>query len=631
VRTEPELETATAASRSFELDVLTVAPPEPEAPPTPHWSRAWLHRHRLSLAVLTVLLAGVAIVHGIGMSRTPVPLDDEGTYLTQAWALLKLNTLSHYTFTYDHPPAGTIVLAIWLGVSGALGRASYAIAAGREFMLLNQLVASALLFAVCRRLGIRRTFAALGVVLFTVSPLALDLHRAVYLDNLVTPWLLGSLMLALSPRRHLLATAGSALCFAVAVLMKETTLLVLPPVVYAMWQHADRRTRRMSLTIFATVLATVLCSYPLYALLKGELFPGPGHVSLVDGLRWQLFDRVSSGNVFEYGTQANILVTNWLKTDSWLLLLGALTVPIGLASKRLRPIAVAVAILGIAVLRGGYLPIPFILSPIVFIPILVAGVTDWAWTSLRQPRLVARVVAVVGLVTMAGMATQAAPVWARGVAGARNENHSVDLLATEQWLTRHAPRDSRIVTDDTFWLDLVRAGFARHRIIWHEKLDVDPAVMRRLPDGWRSVNYLVLTSGMRAELAARSFPSLEALVSHSRVVHSAGIGGNVTEIRQVFPNGVPPVNADEVSVSATPSSVPTVPAPAAKASTKTTAKTTKLPTPARATTPASTQTPAMPAFTDEASARAAAARAEAAARADAEARRQAADNPPTRP
>jgi hypothetical protein len=30
--------------------------------------------------------------------------DDEGAYVSQAWAVLEWRTLAHYTYWYDHPP-----------------------------------------------------------------------------------------------------------------------------------------------------------------------------------------------------------------------------------------------------------------------------------------------------------------------------------------------------------------------------------------------------------------------------------------------------------------------------------------------------------------------------------------------
>ncbi len=514
---------------------LPGAEQRPRSAPSRHRVAAWLYRHRLSIGLLTVVLVALGLLHATGMNRWPVARDDEGTYVTQAWALQRFNTLSHYTYTYDHPPGGWLLLSFWLWVTNGLARNSHAIAAGREFILINQLASSALLYVLCRRLQMRRAFAVAGVVLFSVSPLALDFHRAVYLDNLLTPWLLAAFVFALSPRRHLAAVAGSALCFAAAVLIKETTLLLLPALVYQLWQQADPRTRRMTLALSGTIIFSALASYPLYALLKGELFPSSGRVSLLGGAWWQLFGRDSSGSVFDPGSTANELARLWLEYDTWLPLVGALVLPIGLALRRLRPMAVALALLGLTVLRPGYLPIPYIIGPLVFIPILVAGVADRAWTTAARGRGVTQMGAALCIAALSFFVVQVAPVWAEADQRELRDDPAQDFRSAERWVLRHAPRDSRIVLDNTFWLDLVRSGFHHENMIWHDKLDVDPDVTRRLVRGWRSVDYLISTPGIRGEMRARSMPTLAALHRNSRVVKSFGLGGNVTEIRQILP------------------------------------------------------------------------------------------------
>jgi 4-amino-4-deoxy-L-arabinose transferase-like glycosyltransferase len=136
--------------------------------------------------------------------------------------------LAHYTYWYDHPPLGRLLIAAWTTVTGAFSRASSAVAAGRGFTLVVQFASAALLYALARRLELRRPAAAACLLLFSLSPLALGFHRAVYLDNVATPFLLAAFVLALSPEHRLSAHAGAGLCFAAAVLAKETSLLLAP-------------------------------------------------------------------------------------------------------------------------------------------------------------------------------------------------------------------------------------------------------------------------------------------------------------------------------------------------------------------------------------------------------------------
>jgi hypothetical protein len=148
--------------------------PGPARPPGP-LQRLWTHR--TSIALLLGLLAVVAVVHAAGMARAPQRVDDEGTYVAQAWTVQHWRTLGHYTYWYDHPPLGWLLLAAWTTTTGAFARAATAVAAGREFILVVHLVSAGLLYGLARRLRLRRPAAAGAVLAFSLSPLALAVHR----------------------------------------------------------------------------------------------------------------------------------------------------------------------------------------------------------------------------------------------------------------------------------------------------------------------------------------------------------------------------------------------------------------------------------------------------------------------
>ncbi|HEV8167234.1 MAG TPA: glycosyltransferase family 39 protein, partial [Actinomycetota bacterium] len=305
----------------------------------------WVLAHWKSLTVLAALLVVAGVVHAIGMSRAPQRVDDEGTYVAQAWAVLHWHTLAHYTYWYDHPPLGWLLLAAWTGLTGGFSRTASAIAAGREFMLVAQLVSVGLLYGLERRLGLRRAAAAAGVLLFTLSPLALSFHRDVYLDNIATPLVLAAFLLALSPSHRLAAHAAGGVAMAAAVLAKETSLLLLPALLWQYGQVSDHRTRRYSIALAGALFVLVVSAYALYALLRGELLPGPEHVSLVDAVRFQLAGRTPSGNPFDPTSGTRRTLGLWLGLDPWLPAAALALLPAGLAIRRLRPVSAAFATL----------------------------------------------------------------------------------------------------------------------------------------------------------------------------------------------------------------------------------------------------------------------------------------------
>jgi hypothetical protein len=499
---------------------------------TPGRVRTWAIAHRTSLLVGTPLILIAGAVHIVGMYAAPTLVDDEGTYTAQAWAIEHWHTLAHYTYWYDHPPVGWVQIAGWTWLTGAFERNGLSAMAGREAMAVAKVVSLGLVFLLARRVGMNRVFAGVAVVLFGLSPLAMEFSRSVYLDNIAVPWLLAAFAVATSPRRSLLAAAASSACFVVAVMSKETTLVLLPALVLALWQNADRRTRRLTLSVAATLFVAGLVLYPLYALLRGELMEGEGHVSLLWAVKWQLFSRPSSGTVLDPSSPARNVVDTWLRSDSVLLVASVLTLPFALVVRRLRPIGVALGVQLVMLLRDGYLPFPYVIALAPFAALVVAGALDAGWTATDRwrgaaaGRLLRGGGAAVGVVAAIALV----PVWQHGLARQTEVDHVAPTRHAVEWLEHHAPRDSVIIVEDTIWVDLVERGFDPDRVIWFFKYDLDPAV--RLPDGWRDVDYIATSPSSPDEM--RSLPKNRQAVLHSRSVATYGDGPDRIVVRKIM-------------------------------------------------------------------------------------------------
>jgi hypothetical protein len=503
----------------------------------------WSQRHALSLPLVLGLLACVGVVLGTGIERYPGLSDDEGTYVAQAWALLADGALGHYTYWYDHPPLGWVQLAIagWLLSPFTDGPA--AVQESRGLMLLPALVSCGLLYVLARRLGLRRVFAAVAVLLFALSPLSVSFLRMVYLDNLATPWILGAFVLAASPRRGLWAYAASGACFGVAVLTKETSLLLLPALGLQVWQGLDQRTKSFCVTAFTCALALVGLGYPLYAALKGELLPGPGHVSLLEAIQFQLGGRPSTGSILSAGSGSQELVAGWLRADPWLPALGVALAPVALFVRRLRPVGVAVVILLAVALRPGYLPQPYVIALLPFAALVIAGVLDRAAQFAAARWRVAAHPAAVALAVMAPLAV-VAPQWRAADGHAMRADQTTSSVAATRWISERVDKRARLLVDDTFYVDLVRAGFEpRFGVVWFYKLDfttnLDPSVARALPKGWRAFDYVVSSDVIRSALkrSPHSLRQVRLALANSREVAHFGSGASRVEVRRITGEG----------------------------------------------------------------------------------------------
>lgn len=92
---------------------------------------------------------------------------------------------------------------------------------------------------------------------------------------LVTIWLLAD------PQRRLHSVVLAGVAFGLAMLSVETALLWTPALLWLL--RARYRDERRGVVLWSFLLATgsVGSFYLLYATLKAELLPGPGHVSLL--------------------------------------------------------------------------------------------------------------------------------------------------------------------------------------------------------------------------------------------------------------------------------------------------------------------------------------------------------------
>jgi 4-amino-4-deoxy-L-arabinose transferase-like glycosyltransferase len=501
--------------------------------------RLWsaIKNHRRSLDVLLPLLGAVFVLDIATFSAGFGSNDDPGTYAAQAWAVLNRGTLAHYTYWYDHPPFGWLQISAYAWLTDGFGRSDIAVLMASEFMVIAQLVSCVLIFMLMRRLNFNRAFAALAVVLFVFSPLAIFYQKMAFLDNIAVPWLLAGMVLAVSPRRSLGSACGAGLCMAGATLTKETSVIWLPVVLYLLWQNHGKRknedsgNRSWGFGVFLPTYVTVCGLYILYAVLKGELFPGKGHVSLWGALTWQL-TRAAAGSDTLHG---------WLQTDHMLLYAAVVAVPVGLFFRRLRPIVLGFVLVVLMVVRGGYIPQPFVIGALPFAALLIAGVLGGLWpyrnkiAACSKPLLVVRFLLVTSM--LVGGTVAAAPGWA---AAARQDTSQADVLYYQQtisWIEQNVPHDAVIAVDDNMWLDLKRAHYTN--VVWFYKLDLDPAVSKQyVPNGYEGIQYIAMKQ--LYFYIARDSTGGNSVISqaaqHSTLVTQIGNPGNytATEITNLY-------------------------------------------------------------------------------------------------
>jgi len=490
---------------------------------------AWARLNRRDLVGFTAAIVPLSLVHAWGIAQFPAFFDDEGAYVSQAFAVDNLHALTPYTYWYDHPPLGWILLGAWAKVFPVFSSTSHAIAASRTFVLCTFVLSAALLYGVARRMSLGPGLSAVAVAFFGLSPLALDYQRMTLLDNIAMPWLIAAFFLALTPRRRMAMYAASGVCFALTVLTKETFLLFLPSLAFLIWTSCARSTRRYATVVFGTLFACVAAFYPLFALLRGELLEGKHHTSLLYGIHFQL-SRKGGGSVLTPHSATRALVDTWLKVDPIILAVMIGLIPVLLIVRRLRWLGLALGVPVIIALRpGSYVPAMFVIGLLPFTGLGLAAIADVAAETSKNARRAAyrAALAVAAVAVLAVPTGVAAPLWIhKDLTMVRTDDTSADNRAV-QWLSAHASRSSRILVDATIWTDLVDRGFNRHRIVWFYKLDLDPSL--RTP--WWRFDYVVRSDLMAGNLDW--LPRSRSVYDHSSVVAVFTTPNSRIEVRRV--------------------------------------------------------------------------------------------------
>jgi hypothetical protein len=507
------------------------------------------------MVVGVLLVAG--LVHGVNMLDFPFYESDEGTYLSQAWAVVKLGRLAPYTYTYDHAPLGWIQLAGWSVLSGGFAAWGSAVAGGRVLMLLLQVASTYLVYWVTRRVANSVLAGLLAALAFAISAYGLYYHRRVLLDNLSAFWMLLSLALVIGAGRAGWRLWLSALALGVSILSKEVTAAAVPGLAWLVFV-TTKGPRRWGRTLGWTVLVgTVVATYPLLALARGDLLAGqPGAaasgVSLLESLQWQL-GRGRDGGLLEPGSRFWLATLDWARSEPLLVVGGGIATVLALLQCRCRPVASAIGLVSLSLwlflARGGEV-FAFYLLPL--LPLLAistgqagADLADWLARSWRGNRArvglrcrLARVLVLVLALGLTGLGYRSPALGFQNDPWTPWQNRqAVAQRAAIDWIRQNALPDSRLVIDPALWTDLHTGpdratAFPNAHAYW--KVERDPAIRSGVfRDDWRQVEYLVTSPQLLQDVRSADMSLVAAALERSETVARFDSGGWPVEIRKV--------------------------------------------------------------------------------------------------
>jgi len=476
--------------------------------------------------LLVSLLTGV-ISHGYHLFLYPLYITDEGIYMQQAWSILREGTLSPYTYSYDHAPAGWLVIAGWVSILPRQFQTfGDAINTGRVLMLLVHVASVFLLFQATRRLSGNLTAAVVACFLFNLSPLAVYYQRQVLLDNLMVFWLLLSLYLATSEDQRILTPLLSGLALGVCVVTKENAIFFTPVIGYLLYGKVRPRVNyRFALSFWLFTGISTISLYFLYAVLKNELLPShfnfnlnaapADHVSLLYTIWWQLH-RNQGGLLDLHSNFWTFSLGAWLPKDTLILVGGAISMLINLVlglRDRVRSrgelVASLLALSYTFYLVRGSVMLEFYVVPLVpFMAMNIGLLVSRLLPIIPERRFLRYFSGSARTVILAAFFTVLVLPFGHYVL-VRDEFGKVvphDLyklpltpLQAQQlaFIRAHIPPYARIIDDDDLWVELhdVRPYYPRAHSHW--KASGDPAVRDKLfARDWHNIDYIVMSNKM---------------------------------------------------------------------------------------------------------------------------------------
>jgi hypothetical protein len=202
--------------------------------------------------------------------------------------------------------------------------------------------------------------------------------------------------------------------------------------------------------------------------------------------------------------------------------------------------------------RPGYLPTPYVVALLPWCALLIAAAVQrglpWIRPALAEARSEATTVRAAAAVAVCAVLAAALTVGVtrrvQDVASLATQDATASSLAASRWMATHVDPRARVLADDTFFVDLARAGFEPGLgVVWFYKLDfvtnLDPSVVARLPAGYRSFDYVVSSPVLRAALdtSPGQLGQVRAALAASRPVASFGQGRDLVEVRRLVGPG----------------------------------------------------------------------------------------------
>lgn len=502
--------------------------------------------NRKGLYIVALLMFVVFAVQFQNLFNFPYYQDAEGTNMSNAWSLKNGGDLSPYTYTYEEPPAGSVMMSLWLSATDHLDLFDSTLESGRVLMLLVHLVNLAMVYGITYKISKSSVAALVATLIFTFSPLSVIYQRRVLLDNMMMMWLLISMYLIIGKDRTLVHYLSSAIIFGGAVLTKIAALGMMPAMFLIILVQSHKHHRRFAVYQWVAIAVLVISFFPLYAQMRQELFP-EGTLLGGDFPHVSLIEQFAERNALEFGTGLTNSFDTWVNLENPgadpILIFGGIvaTVLVFLLSFENRPYRSAILMTIAYMFYLMFVKRVYTSDIVVMLPFLAINIGIIVGLLMQLvdglPNFVFK--AAGGLVVLSIVLYPFYVTYMSRTA-IYTENQVNGQLEAINWLEENAAPDAVIVTDNYAFVDL-REHFPGTEHYW--RVDADPEIkFTVLDDNHCNIDYVLTTNQVTSDVEEYKLELVRRAIQNSEILFSYDNNGWPIELRQVTKDDCPVVD-----------------------------------------------------------------------------------------
>jgi endo-1,4-beta-D-glucanase Y/4-amino-4-deoxy-L-arabinose transferase-like glycosyltransferase len=461
--------------------------------------------NRLELIFFLLIMGLIFYTHSLNMFNYPAQEDDEGVYMSQAWAITHLNKLAPYTYWYDHAPLGWMILGFISTIMGGYNTFGDSISTGRVIMLLMHIVSTIVIIFTTKKMTNNIWSGYLAAIVFSSLPLISYFQRRVLLDNILVFFLSLSLYVVIDKKITIRNSIFSGLLLGIAFLCKESAIFFVPGIMYIVYNGLNKNQKFLGIVSWLGFFVSTVALYIVLAVSKTELFPSSDKVSLIGTLEFQT-SRGSGIKFWNENSEIRQNMLSWMNKDitSYNILVGIFIVGVLFSIfnyKNKYWNTITLLTLGyLAFLLRGKTVIEFYIIPLGFLSAIVAGLIFQEFNLLYQ-KLIQRKIyfnlfnqAMVVLIIFFSLILQ---FNINSKAFSKDEvTPSKDMVS---WVRQNIPKDSKIVIGCNLFGDFhypSDKNLVYPDADWFWKSDRDPDVrIKKYNNNPENIDYLLGIGG----------------------------------------------------------------------------------------------------------------------------------------